>query len=66
MARELSEKEKRVIELACQGITSQEISGHMAISKRTVDFHLYNIYNKLGVKNRIQAINEWKRKEAAR
>ena len=54
----LTPTEKKVIYLISTGLSSQEVadSKDMYVSKRTVDFHLANIYDKLGVNNRVQAM----------
>lgn len=51
----LTPTETKVLELISEGLSSQEAAEKLEISKRTVDFHLANIYDKLQVKNRIQA-----------
>ena len=60
----LSKTERKVIFLISTGMTSQEVSDHviLMVSKRTVDFHLANIYDKLGVSNRVQALRELERR----
>ncbi len=52
----LTPTQVKVLALIAQGCTSQEAADRMVISKRTVDFHLANIYERLRVRNRIQAI----------
>ena len=44
-----------------EGLSSKEAANRRYVSKRTIDFHLYNIYVKLGVHNRVQAIREARR-----
>jgi two-component system nitrate/nitrite response regulator NarP len=39
-----------------EGATNAAIARHMGISANTVKFHLKNLYDKLGVDNRVQAI----------
>jgi DNA-binding NarL/FixJ family response regulator len=55
--RDLSERELEIIELVAQGLTNQEIAGSLTISKRTVDNHVSNIFNKTGAKNRVALLN---------
>lgn len=38
-----------------QGKTSDEVAAAMFVTKRTVDFHLFHAYRKLGARNRIEA-----------
>jgi DNA-binding CsgD family transcriptional regulator len=54
----LSERELEVIELVASGLTNQEISEKLAISKRTVDNHISNILTKTGTDNRV-ALVRW-------
>lgn len=42
--------------LIAQGHSSQEAADKMVVSKRTVDFHLANVYQKLQVRNRVMAL----------
>lgn len=53
---ELTATEQKVLEQIAQGKTSKEAADKLKISKRTVDFHLANIYDKLQANNRVQAI----------
>ncbi|HSL47112.1 MAG TPA: response regulator transcription factor [Anaerolineales bacterium] len=50
-----SEREKQVIELLVQGKSNKEIALALDVSRRTVEFHLSNIYSKLGVTSRTEA-----------
>lgn len=52
----LTPTEVRVLSLIAQGYSSREAADRLVVSKRTVDFHLANIYDKLNVKNRVQAL----------
>lgn len=51
-----SEREKDVVGLLLQGMGNKQIALALGISNRTVEFHLSNIYAKLGVNNRSEAI----------
>ena len=53
----LSEREKEVLGLLAEGLSTSEISNHLSISISTVKFHLKNIFSKLGVKNRVEAVS---------
>ncbi|MGE0673306.1 MAG: LuxR C-terminal-related transcriptional regulator, partial [Methylibium sp.] len=53
----LSEREKEMLHFLLDGTTNREIAGRLFVSENTVKFHLKNIYSKLGVGNRLQAIN---------
>lgn len=52
---ELAEREKEVLTWSARGKTSLEIALILGLSKRTVDFHVDNARNKLGVATRIEA-----------
>ncbi|MBV8501862.1 MAG: response regulator transcription factor [Paucibacter sp.] len=52
---ELSVREIEALTWAARGKTSLEIAELLGMSKRTVDFHLDNARDKLGVSTRIQA-----------
>jgi ATP/maltotriose-dependent transcriptional regulator MalT len=54
----LTRRELEVLTLIVEGHSSKEVADLLFISKRTVDFHLDNVYGKLGVSNRMQA---WQR-----
>ncbi len=54
---ELSERENEVLQLVATGITVKEISERMSLSKHTVTKHLKNIYTKLHVTNKVEALN---------
>ncbi len=51
----LSKKERQLLEALADGMSNRELSAQLEISINTVKFHLSNIYDKLGVKNRGQA-----------
>ncbi|MBI5705502.1 MAG: response regulator transcription factor [Armatimonadetes bacterium] len=51
----LTKREIEVLSLIAQGHSSKEAADVLFVSKRTVDFHLANIYDKLQVNNRVQA-----------
>jgi DNA-binding CsgD family transcriptional regulator len=51
----LSAREIEVLSLIAQGNNSREAADALFLSKRTVDFHLTNVYAKLEVNNRLQA-----------
>lgn len=53
----LSEREKEVLHLVALGYTSPEIGSRLAISSHTVNTHIKNIYHKLHVRTRAQAVS---------
>jgi LuxR family maltose regulon positive regulatory protein len=52
----LSEREIEVLQLIAGGLTNREIAARLYLSLNTVKVHTRNIYGKLGVNNRTQAI----------
>jgi len=55
-AIELSNRQKQVVELLLQGKSNKQIALELGISESTVEFHLRNIYGKLQVSSRTEAI----------
>jgi DNA-binding NarL/FixJ family response regulator len=53
---DLTEREREVLELIAQGLSNQEITRRLTLSPKTVKNHASNIYNKLQVVDRAQAI----------
>lgn len=52
----LTERETEVMRLLARGWTNNHIADELSLSERTVRFHLRNIYDKLGVDSRGEAI----------
>lgn len=55
-AEPLTERELEVLRLASKGMTNKAIAKGLCLSVRTVQCHLGNIFNKLGVGSRTEAI----------
>ncbi len=56
LLEQLTEQEKKVLELMAGAATNQEICDKLGISLATVKRHTGNIYGKLGLKNRAQCV----------
>lgn len=52
----LSRKERAILDALAEGLTNKQLSARLEISTNTVKFHLSNIFDKLSVTNRAQAI----------
>jgi DNA-binding NarL/FixJ family response regulator len=48
----LTASERRVAELACEGLTNREIAQALFVTVKTVEWHLGNTYGKLGIASR--------------
>lgn len=54
---ELSERENEILQLVATGLMVKEVSEKLYLSIHTVRKHLKNIYHKLHVNNRVEAVN---------
>jgi DNA-binding NarL/FixJ family response regulator len=52
----LTQREKELIELIYSGKTNKEIAEMLFLAESTVKTHVYNIFRKMEVKNRIEVI----------
>ncbi|MDW3714949.1 MULTISPECIES: LuxR C-terminal-related transcriptional regulator [unclassified Pseudomonas] len=52
----LTDREREVVLLAAKGLSNEEIGQQLSLALGTVKWHLHNIYEKLKVRNRTQAI----------
>ena len=55
----LSNREKEILELLSKGMLYKEIANSLYISPETVRKHVYHIYEKLHVNNRVEAVNKY-------
>jgi DNA-binding NarL/FixJ family response regulator len=55
----LSRREKEILEWLAQGKIYKEIGAELTISAETVRKHVYHIYEKLHVNNRVEAVNKY-------
>jgi DNA-binding NarL/FixJ family response regulator len=53
---QLTEREIEVLKLAAKGMSNRGIAEELIISDRTVQTHLTNIFNKMGVGSRTEAV----------
>lgn len=55
----LTKRELEILEMLASGLVYKEISEKLFISSETVRKHVYNVYNKLHVSNRVEAVNKF-------
>lgn len=53
----LSGREREILQFVSAGYTSHQISGRLMISEQTVNTHIRNVYRKLQVRTRAQAVS---------
>ncbi|MBK9570476.1 MAG: response regulator transcription factor [Chitinophagaceae bacterium] len=58
----LSPREKEILELLSRGLMYKEIASQLFLSPETVRKHVYHIYEKLHVNNRVAAVNKFYRR----
>ena len=58
---ELSKRELEILSLLAQGHSNQEIAAKLFVSLSTVKTHIQNLFEKLDVKRRMQAVEKGKR-----
>lgn len=54
----LTAREREVLQLLARGLRNKEIAARLTVSERTVNFHLANIYSKLHVSGRTEALSK--------
>jgi DNA-binding NarL/FixJ family response regulator len=56
---QLSHREKQILEELSRGLMYKEIANVLFISPETVRKHVYHVYEKLHVTNRVEAVNKY-------
>jgi DNA-binding NarL/FixJ family response regulator len=51
----LTPRESEILRLILMGYTNKAIAAEIFVSEKTVEFHLDNIYTKIGVRTRLMA-----------
>jgi len=54
----LTTREMEVLRLLARGLRNKEMAARLFVSERTVNFHLANIYQKLSVSGRTEALSK--------
>ena len=55
-SEQMSTRELEIIRLAARGLTNREIAEKLNLSYRTIEGHMRDIFNKLGVGSRTEAV----------
>jgi len=55
----LTRREKEILQLLAIGLSNQEMAEKLVIAEGTLKRHVANLYQKLGVHNRAQAIRQY-------
>jgi len=53
----LTRREREILRLTATGATNVEIAKQLSVSTHTIKTHMYNIFKKIDVSNRLQAVN---------
>jgi len=54
--KDISRREREVIDLVCKGCTNKEIASNLSLSEQTVKAHISRIFRKFNVSNRSQLV----------
>lgn len=57
VAARLTARERQVLDLISQGLTTRQVASRLGLSERTVESHLTSLYDKLEVRSRLQAVH---------
>jgi ATP/maltotriose-dependent transcriptional regulator MalT len=53
---QLTSQELQIARFVAQGLANKEVAAQLFLSPRTIDYHLRNVFAKLGIKSRIQLV----------
>jgi len=56
LGQRLTHRERQIMTLMLQGLTSGGVADQLGVTRHTVEVHLCGIYDKLGARSRVQAI----------
>ena len=52
----LTAQQMQIARMVADGATNQEVAGRLFLSRRTVEYHMRNIFSKLGVRSRVELV----------
>ena len=62
---ELTPQELQTVRLVSEGLSNRQVAEQLFLSPRTVEYHLYKVYPKLGIASRAELIRCWGERLAA-
>ena len=52
-------RECEILELVAEGLTNRQIGAQLYITEKTVEYHLHNLYTRLGLSTRTALVHLW-------
>jgi DNA-binding CsgD family transcriptional regulator len=53
---DLTAQERQIARLVAEGLSNRDVAAQLFLSPRTIDFHLRNVFRKLGISSRMQLV----------
>jgi DNA-binding CsgD family transcriptional regulator len=53
---DLTAQELQIARLVAEGLSNRDVAAQLFLSPRTIDFHLRNVFRKLGISSRMQLV----------
>lgn len=57
-ARKLTPREREVLQLIAEGVTSRQMASRLNVSPSTIESHVASLYSKLGIRSRVEAAQQ--------
>jgi two-component system, NarL family, nitrate/nitrite response regulator NarL len=52
----LTERERQIMRLVCEGHSNKEVARKLSVSEGTVNVHLHHVFEKLAIRNRTELV----------